>query len=125
MLAEMILSDPRAEETREGIFLVWGAKGCGASAPRGAGFRARVSRICRQSQPSRHTNGRESRAPPPFARGQRSPAGLHTIWLAKTQRGANLSVLRNRAAHVCRPRSGDLAPRAKEAALAILDRLCA
>ena len=40
MFAEMIPSDPRAKEMREGVFLVWRAKGCG---PRRHGARGSQS----------------------------------------------------------------------------------
>ena len=44
MFAEMILSDPRAEETREGVFLVRGTKGCGPRRRGARGFQSRESR---------------------------------------------------------------------------------
>src|SRR6266849_3018200 len=41
---EMILGDSRAEETREGVFFVWGTKGCGPRRQRARGFQGGESR---------------------------------------------------------------------------------
>jgi hypothetical protein len=44
MFAKMILGDSRAEETRDGVFFVWGGKGCEPRRHGARGFQSGESR---------------------------------------------------------------------------------